>query len=99
MTDIIERGQHAERLLNDPMLTDAFDQVAVGLHQAWESAPIRDREGQHELKLMLKLLNDVRANLAITLESGKLAAIDIKGQEKLTPAQFTNVWRKSDYGY
>lgn len=93
--DVIERGQQAARLLNDPMLVDAFDQVAVGLHQAWENAPIRDREGQHELKLMLKLLNDVRANLAITLENGTLAAIDIKGREKLSPPQ----WRREYYGY
>lgn len=77
------RGDHAARLLNDPLLRDAFDQVRQGIHEAWARAPLRDREGQHELKLMLKLLHDVEANLQRVVENGKLARLEIERQRTL----------------
>jgi hypothetical protein len=74
----LDRGVKAEKLLNDETLTKAFDDVRSAIHEAWESAPMRDKDGQHELKLMLKLLSDVRANLERALADGKLAAAELK---------------------
>ena len=42
------------------------------LLERFEECPIRDREGQHEIKLMLKLLSDVRANILSFIDSGKV---------------------------
>jgi hypothetical protein len=45
--------------------------------------------GAHELKLMLKLLSDVRANLEQAVMDGKLAAAELKTQRReLSPAEF-----------
>ena len=91
----LDRGQRAERLLQDPMLNEAFSLVETAIHQAWASAPIRDREGQHELKLQLKLLGDVRANLEQALQDGKLAASELKRiNTSISPAQ----WQKVMHG-
>lgn len=90
----VERGQKAERLINDPMLTEAFALVRQAIHEHWEEAPLRDREGAHELRLQLKLLSDVRANLEQALSDGKLAAAELKTQRRaLSPAEFSQAYR------
>jgi hypothetical protein len=91
----LERGQRAQAVLNNPAFTDAFQMVEKAIYEAWSAAPIRDHEGQHELKLQLKLLSDVRANLERALADGKLAAEELKRlNERKSPAQ----WRKVMYG-
>jgi len=76
LNEDMDRGQKAARLLSDPMLMDARDNVAKAIHEAWERAPIRDRDGAHELRLMLKALSDVWALLETTVANGKLSAIE-----------------------
>ena len=68
----LKRAARARALLDDPELTRAFTGVREALLDRFESCPVRDIEGQHEIKLMLKLLNDVRANLLSILDSGKV---------------------------
>lgn len=85
----IDRGQKALRLLEDPTLIEAFELVRQAIHERWETAPIRDRDGAHELKLQLKLLNDVRANLEQAVNDGKLAAAELKTQNNvMSPAEW-----------
>jgi hypothetical protein len=68
----INRAAKAQALLNDPELIAAFEGVRQALHERIEAAPIRDRDGVHELKLQLKLLADVRANLLAVVNTGKV---------------------------
>lgn len=90
----LERGAHADRLLKDVMLSEAFDNVRKAIHERWEHAPLSDREGQHELLLMLRLLNDVRSNLEQAVADGNFAADKLKHlQRNQTPAE----WRASNY--
>lgn len=89
LQDDIERGTKAERLLKDDTLIQAFADVSAAIHDKWEQSPIRDVEGQHELKLMLRLLGDVRANLERALQDGKLAAQELQQlNSRVTPADF-----------
>lgn len=71
----IQRGEAAEQLLRNELLQEAFAMVESGIIEQWKAAPIRDREGQHELKLMLKLLGDVRGYIKEVANTGKLARI------------------------
>ena len=95
----VDRGVHAQRLLNDPLVVEAFEAVRASLVAAWEAAPIRDKEGQHELKLMLKLLADVRSYFDLAISDGQLAADEIQlreqGKKAYSPAQ----WKREYYGY
>lgn len=95
LKDEIDRGAKAEKLLADSMLIEAFDLVAKAIHERWESCPMRDREGAHELKLQLKLLSDVRANLEQAVADGKLAAAELKQQARreLSPAEYSAQYR------
>lgn len=82
-------GSRAQRLLDDPILSKAFDDVRLAIIEKWESAPLRDREGAHELRLMLKLLADVKGSLELAVMNGKLAADELRiRNDALTPAQW-----------
>lgn len=78
----VARGERAQALLRDEIFAEAIEQVRAGIVTAWSSAPIRDKEGHHELKLMLKLLDDVISNIESVISGGKLAADKI-GRESL----------------
>ena len=70
------------------MLTEAFTLVAQAIHEAWEACPLRDTDGAHVLKLQLKLLGDVRANLEQAVTDGKLAAAEIDRRQKAKLSDF-----------
>jgi len=95
----VDRGVRAERILNDPLVVDAFNVVAATLHAAWEAAPIRDREGQHELKLMLKLLSDLKGYFDLAISDGQLAAEEIRSREQSKHAYSPAQWKREYYGY
>lgn len=84
----VERGQRAARILEDPLYLESWDVVAKAIHEQWEAAPLRDREGAHELKLMLKLLGDVRAHLDRVIADGKVAVLELERRRKPTLADF-----------
>lgn len=74
----LERGARAARILADDTFTGAFDTVKQTIHEMWEACPIRDKEGAHELRLMLKLLGDVRGVLEAAVEDGKAAKAELE---------------------
>ena len=77
-----EKGRQAELLLDNPVYQESIEIVRNRIISSWESSPIRDKEGQHELKLMLKLLLDLTANIKLVAETGKLAKIQIEREKK-----------------
>ncbi len=89
----VERGNRAAALLRDPALLDAFEGVASAIHERWAATPVRDREGAHELHLMLKLLNDLKSVLETAVTEGNAALREIEFQKTkpkvLSPAQWS----------
>ena len=78
----ISDGARADRLMKE--LSPFMGMVKEAIIEKWEASPVADREGQHELRLMLKLLNDLQANIKTTIETGKMAQIQIEQESKLT---------------
>lgn len=74
----LRRGELARQVIENEIYAEAWQSVRDGIIHAWESAPIRDKEGQNELKLMLKLLTDVRRNIETAMQTGKLAKLQIE---------------------
>jgi len=70
--EILRQANKAATLMDDSTMKAAFAGVRAALLDRFEACPVRDIEGQHEIKLMLKLLNDVRANLQSMIDSGKV---------------------------
>jgi hypothetical protein len=91
LQDEIDRGQRAARLVNDPVFQEAFELVSNAIHEQWAQCPIRDKEGAHELRLMLKLLGDVRAVLETAVGDGKLAVQKLEelNRRVISPAQWS----------
>lgn len=80
----LRRGEQARQLLQNELYQDAVTQVRQAIIDKWISAPMRDIEGQHELKLMLKLLGDLTGYIQTTLETGKMAQIQVESERRMT---------------
>lgn len=78
----IARAEKVSRLLSDPEFVAAFDNTKLAIFQQIEKTPIRDTEGLTSLRLCLKLLSDVRANLEHVLNDGKVAEFNIEQAKK-----------------
>lgn len=84
----MDRTNKAKVILDNPLYQESFDLVRQAIHEQWEATPVRDHEGAHELKLMLKLLGDVRANLERAIADGKIAALELDRRRKSNLADF-----------
>lgn len=69
----MELGAKAQQLLDNASYKEAVSKVRQGIHDRWASSPIADREGQHELRLLLKLLDDLEGNIIEVAQTGKMA--------------------------
>lgn len=81
----VSKGNKAERILSD--LSPYFDTVEAAILNKWATSPIADLNGQHELRLMIKLLGDVKANLKTAIDTGKLAKVTIERDNLIDKAK------------
>ena len=63
------RGEQARRLLEDPLLQEAFGMVESALREAWATSADEATAERERLWLMLKLLGRVRAYMVDALET------------------------------
>ena len=75
-------GTRAEYLLTE--LQPYFDALRLAIISQWENSPIRDKEGQNELRLMRKLLSDLEANIKTVIDTGKMARVQIQKESVLS---------------
>lgn len=71
-----QAGSRAEMLLED--LQPYFDMVEGAILDKWKTSPVGDEKGQHELRLMYKLLGDLKANIKTVIDTGKMAKIELE---------------------
>jgi hypothetical protein len=69
------RGNEADRLMRDPLLTEAFSKTEEAIVQRLKTCPVGDRELQHELILTLQLLGRVHGYIKTVSDTGKMAKI------------------------
>lgn len=87
----VERADRAQRILNDDLYKESFELTRQAIYAQIEKTPIRDTEGLMHLRLCLKLLGDVRANLTAILNDGKKEQFDIEEQKRF--AKIRNLFR------
>lgn len=68
-----ERGQRANDLLDNALFIESFSLVESNIIQKWRDCRITDKDSQHELKVMLHLLSEVKRHIETVAETGKLA--------------------------
>jgi hypothetical protein len=88
----VSRGAEAQSLLQHPFVQDAFKAVETAIHEQWANCPVRDVEGQHELRLMLKLVQDVKSVFELAVHDGRMASEELKrlNTKILSPKQWMN---------
>jgi hypothetical protein len=69
----IARGAKAQALLSDPLLNECLGGMRAAILAKIESAPIAADAEVHELRIMLKLLRDLKGNMDLFIRDGKLA--------------------------
>jgi hypothetical protein len=67
-----ERGDHAKRLLDDPVLRLALDSIRDGIVLKIEGSPMGDRDTHHEAAISLQLLKRVRSELMRMVDDVKI---------------------------
>lgn len=73
--DVIRRGQEAKRLLNEPLLKEAFDGVRMKILERLEEVAIGDVDTQHELTLCLQTIKQVKRYMENWMRDGQLEEI------------------------
>lgn len=66
------------------MLADAFENVREAILRKIEECPIRDTEGAERARLMLKLLRDVRGNLELAIQDGKVEQLRLEETQRFS---------------
>ena len=67
------RGFEAQRIMDEPLVKDAFEKIETGLIDAMKLCPMADRDTQHELVLTMQLLHKFKGIFHEHIQTGKLA--------------------------
>ena len=82
LSQIAQKGEKANSLLSNEIFSEAMLNLRQAITMKWQECPIRDIQAQHELKLMIKLLTDLEANIKRFVQDGKMAQFEIEEQRK-----------------
>ena len=78
-----QRADEAQRLIDSPMFTAAFNDTRTAILEAWAALDDTKSEKAHDLHRMLKCLGRVQRCLEIHIDTGKLATKEIQGRSRL----------------
>ena len=79
---IYDANRAKEVLENDAFIA-AFADTEQEIIGQWTNSPARDSEGRERLHSYLMLLRKVKAHLSYSLDTGKLAEIDLQHKKSL----------------
>lgn len=77
-------------LIEHPLLTEAFDAIKDTLFNAFRTSPIRDVEGQHEIRLMFDAIDKVERYLKQIADTGKMADFQLEKDAKIAEFKAKN---------
>lgn len=81
----IQNGDRAREVLENPAYIAAFTEIEKDLIESWKNTPAtrENVDARERIHLALTLLQKVQASMQQTLETGKLAALDLKHKKSL----------------
>ena len=83
MERAINRGEEARALLENPLLTEAFNRLDSEYIAAWRVSAVRDMAAREKLWQAVNIVALVRAHLFKIMNDGKLAKADLEMRAKL----------------
>lgn len=87
----LARADNAKRILDDQEFTSAVAVVRSAILDRFAACPIRDTEGMQALRLQLKCLDDVLANLQSVVNTGKVMREQMAFMDRMK-RKVQNVW-------
>lgn len=79
----IHNGSRAKEVLDNEQFQSAFDAIEQELTESWKQSPQRDAEGREKIHQYITLLAKVKTHLVATLETGKLAQLEVRHKQTL----------------
>ncbi len=79
--EILARADQAKRILDDPLVIEAFQTIEHDIMEAFYACPIRDDEGRRILQTDLRLARQFKGILQGVMERGKLAAHELRERD------------------
>ena len=76
-------ANRAKEVLENEAFIAAFDDTEQEIIEQWTNSPARDADGREALWNYLMLLRKVKAHLSYSLDTGKLAQIDLEHKKSL----------------
>lgn len=76
-------GDRAKEVLENEAFQGAMATIKQEVIEQWTNSPARDHEGREKLWQFLKLAQKLEATLQTTLETGKLAKLDLEHKQSL----------------
>ena len=70
-----ERERRAYSLINDELLTEAFDALKEDLMSRWSNSGSTDLEARESIWLAMRLLDRIRGHLTSIVETGEMNKI------------------------
>ena len=93
MTTLEQRlylGDRAGEVLENEAFIAAFEAIEKDVIEQWSNSPARDEAGRQSLWQYLQMARKFKANLQTTMETGKLAKLEL--QHKQTLADKARGW-------
>ncbi len=92
--ETLHRANRAQALMDDPILKGAIEVMEREVMEAWMVCPVRDFEGREYLWRMAVTTRKFADLLRGTIESGKLAADQLRREKESLAARALNVIRR-----
>ena len=84
-------GSRAKEIVENEQWQATFDAIKREVIETWENTPARDQEGRENCFIYLKMLQKVQAHLQSTLETGKLAELELTHKQTIAE-RLRNGW-------
>ncbi len=78
----LDRGHHAEQLLNNSLLQDAFSYLETEYLKAWRSTKVRETDSRERLWQAIQILGIIQEHLKHHVTNGRIAAEDLRRLSK-----------------
>lgn len=75
---VAAKAARAQELLEDELLSEAFEALETSYTSAWRATVIDDVAGREKLFLAINIVGKVRDHLASIVANGKLAGAELK---------------------
>lgn len=78
---MIDRANKAKALLDNPLFEESFEMVRLALHDSIERCSQADVQSAEHFRKCLKLLKDVKANVILALNDGKVESFRLEAKK------------------